>query len=217
MEFFDRAKAVRLQSHLGKYLLADEDEQTVRQSRNGSSHRGRWTVELVAGKNNLIRLKSCYGLYLTATEQPFLLGMTGKKVLQTLPTENMDGSIEWEPIKEGFHVKLRTNEGKYLRANGATPPWRNSITHDVPNRTATKDWVIWGVEVVDITLSDANESVGNCLSSASSLNYVLDDYMSSPDTGSPNVVNYLSQRSKNTLMKQVLYFFIEFNLDKLLV
>ncbi|KAF3636957.1 putative pentatricopeptide repeat-containing protein, chloroplastic-like [Capsicum annuum] len=164
MEFFDRAKAVRLQSHLGKYLLADEDERTVRQSRNGSSHRARWTVELVNEKNNVIRLKSCYGLYLTATEQPFLLGMTGKKVLQTLSTKNMDGSIEWEPIKEGFHVKLRTSEGKYLRANGATPPWRNSITHDVPNRTATQDWVMWGVEVVDITISDTNESVSSCLS-----------------------------------------------------
>ncbi|KAM3286603.1 hypothetical protein P3S67_025402 [Capsicum chacoense] len=202
MEFFDRAKAVRLQSHLGKYLLADEDERTVRQSRNGSSHRARWTVELVNEKNNVIRLKSCYGLYLTATEQPFLLGMTGKKVLQTLSTKNMDGSIEWEPIKEGFHVKLRTSEGKYLRANGATPPWRNSITHDVPNRTATQDWVMWGVEVVDITISDTNESVSSCLSPASSFNSVLDDYAASPDTGSPNIVTYQTNRSTNTLKKQ---------------
>ncbi|KAK4712493.1 hypothetical protein R3W88_007006 [Solanum pinnatisectum] len=202
MEFFDRAEAVRLQSHLGKYLLADEDEQTVRQSRNGSSHRARWTVELVAGKNNLIRLKSCYGLYLTATEQPFLLGMTGKKVLQALSTKNMDGSIEWEPIKEGFHVKLRTNEGKYLRANGATPPWRNSVTHDVPNRTATQDWVMWGVEVVDITISHTTESVSRCLSPASSFNSVLDDCTTSPDTGSPNVVNYRSKRSMNTPVRK---------------
>ncbi|KAJ8567040.1 hypothetical protein K7X08_019248 [Anisodus acutangulus] len=202
MEFFERAKAVRLQSHLGKYLVADEGEQIVRQSRNGSSHRARWTVELVAGKSNIIRLKSCYGLYLTATEQPFLLGMTGKKVLQSLPTKDMDASFEWEPIREGFHVKLRTIEGKYLRANGATPPWRNSITHDVPNRTSTQDWIMWGVEVVDITISDTNESMSGCLSSASSFNSVLDDYTASPDTRSPNGVNYQSKRSKNTSMNQ---------------
>ncbi|CAN4082548.1 unnamed protein product [Withania somnifera] len=202
MEFFDRAKAVRLQSHLGKYLLADEDEQTVRQSRNGSSQGARWTVELVAGKSHVVRLKSCYGLYLTAAEQPFLLGMTGKKVLQTLSTKNVDTSIEWEPIKEGFHVKLRTSEGKYLRANGATPPWRNSITHDVPNRTTTQDWVMWGVEVVDITISDATESVSSCLSPASSFNSVLDGNTTSPDTGSPNVATYQFQGSMNTPNKQ---------------
>ncbi|XP_060192471.1 uncharacterized protein LOC132621979 [Lycium barbarum] len=202
MEFFEGAKAVRLQSHLGKYLVADENEQIVRQSRNGSSHRARWTVELVAAKSNVIRLKSCYGLYLTATEQPFLLGMTGKKVLQTVPTKNTDASIGWEPIREGLHVKLRTSEGKYLRANGATPPWRNSITHDVPNRTSTQDWIMWGVEVVDITISDTSESVSSCLSHASSFNSVLDDYTASPDTGSLNDINYQSRRSKKAPVKQ---------------
>ncbi|XP_018626769.1 uncharacterized protein [Nicotiana tomentosiformis] len=204
MEFFERAKAVRLQSHLGKYLVADEDEQTVRQSRNGSSNRARWIVELVAGKSHVIRLKSCHGLYLAATEQAFLLGMTGKKVLQTVATNNMDGSTEWEPIREGFQVKLRTKEGKYLRANGATPPWRNSITHDVPNRTATQDWVLWGVEVVDITISDTTDinSVSSCLSPASSFNSVLDDYTTSSDIGSPNAVTYQSQRSENAHVKQ---------------
>ncbi|XP_059294020.1 uncharacterized protein LOC132047131 [Lycium ferocissimum] len=202
MEFFERAKAVRLQSHLGKYLVADENEQIVRQSQNGSSHRARWTVELVAEKSNVIRLKSCYGLYLTATEQPFLLGMTGKKVLQTVPTKNTDASIEWEPIREGFHVKLRTGEGKYLRANGATPPWRNSITHDVPNRTSTQDWIMWGVDVVDITISDTSESMSSCLSSASSFNSVDDDYTVSPDTGSPNDINYQSRRCKKAPVKQ---------------
>ncbi|CAN4079328.1 unnamed protein product [Withania somnifera] len=158
MEFFDRAQAVRLQSHLGKYLLADEDEQT----------------------------------------QPFLLGMTGKKVLQPLSTKNTDTSIEWEPIKEGLHVKLRTSGGTYLRANGATRPWRNSVIHDVPSRTATQYWVMWGVEVVDITISDTSESVSSCSLPASSFNSVLDDYTTSPDIGSPNVARYQSKSSKNT-------------------
>lgn len=151
MEFFSKAKAVRLRSHLDKYLVADDDEETVRQSRNGSSRRARWTVEFVEGKSHVVRLKSCHDWYLTASDEPFLLGMTGKKVVQSAPASKRDNSVEWEPIKEGDHVKLRSKEGgKFLRANGGTPPWRNSVTHDFPHRTATQDWVLWEVEMVDI-------------------------------------------------------------------
>ncbi|KAK4426180.1 hypothetical protein Salat_1386500 [Sesamum alatum] len=186
MEFFNKAKAVRLQSHLGKYLLADDDEQTVRQSRNGASHNARWTVEFVEGKSNRIRLKSCHGLYLTAADEPFLLGMTGKKVLQTLPEKKTDVAIEWEPVKEGLNVKLMTSEGKFLRANGGSPPWRNSVTHDVPHRMATQSWVLWGVDIVDIMVSDPDSNWG-CLSPASSFSSLADDYSGSPDTGSPMI------------------------------
>ncbi|GMP29048.1 hypothetical protein CsSME_00004323 [Camellia sinensis var. sinensis] len=189
MVFFDKVKAVRLESHFGKYLVADEDEETVRQSRSGSSNKARWTVEFIEGKNHLIRLKSCHGLYLTASDEPFLLGMTGKKVLQTSTTTKTDASIEWEPIKEGLNVKLRTRDGKFLRANGGTPPWRNSITHDVPHRTATQDWVLWGVDVVDICISDHVDSLSRNISSASSFSSSVDDFTGSPDTGSPSVVS----------------------------
>ncbi|XP_031094112.1 uncharacterized protein LOC115998630 [Ipomoea triloba] len=194
MEFFYKAKAVRLESHLGKYLVGDDDEESVRQSRSGASLNARWTVEFVEGKDNVIRLKSCHGLYLTAAEEPFLLGMTGKKVVQTLPTNKTHApSIEWEPIKEGFRVKLRTAEGKYLRANGATPPWRNSVTHDLPNRTATQDWVLWGVDVVDIVVSsDASDSPASCLSPPSSFNSVLDD-TGTPPTRRPHIKTWVIQ------------------------
>lgn len=187
MEFFDKAKSVRLQSHLGKYLVADDDGETVRQSRNGSSQKARWTVEIVENRVNAIRLKSCHGLYLTATNESFLLGATGKKVRQTLPAKVSDDvSVEWEPIKEGFHLKLRTNGGKFLRANGGTPPWRNSITHDIPHRTATQDWVLWGVEILDVTLMET-KSMTSTLSTLSSVSSLPpdDDYEGSPDTGSP--------------------------------
>uniref|UniRef100_A0A1D1YE03 UV excision repair protein RAD23 A n=1 Tax=Anthurium amnicola TaxID=1678845 RepID=A0A1D1YE03_9ARAE len=149
MELFSNAKAVRLQSHHNKYLTAEEDEESVCQERSGTSRGARWAVEFVEG-GRTVRLKSCYGRYLTASNVPFLLGMTGRKVLQTLPTRRLDSSVEWEPIRDGFQVRLKTQYGQFLRANGGLPPWRNSVTHDIPHRTATQDWVLWEVEVVEI-------------------------------------------------------------------
>ncbi|OAY49935.1 uncharacterized protein LOC110615538 [Manihot esculenta] len=156
MEFFHNAKAVRLRSHHEKYLHAEEDEDYVCQDRNGSSKQARWTVEFVPGADNLIRLKSCHGKYLTASNQPFLLGMTGCKVLQTLP-RRLDSSVEWEPIREGNLVKLRTRYGNFLRANGGLPPWRNSVTHDIPHRTATQDWILWHVDIVEIQVRSSRQ------------------------------------------------------------
>ncbi|KGN51868.1 uncharacterized protein LOC105434385 [Cucumis sativus] len=154
MDFFRNAKTVRLRSHHDKYLVADDDQDTVNQDRNGSSKTARWSVEFVSGANSesFIRLKSCYGKYLTASNQPFLLGMTGRKVLQTLP-RRLDSSVEWEPVREGSQVKFKTRYGNFLRANGGLPPWRNSVTHDIPNRTATQDWILWDIDVVEIQVS----------------------------------------------------------------
>ncbi|XP_060171535.1 uncharacterized protein LOC132602784 [Lycium barbarum] len=92
MELFHKAKAARLQSHHDKYLAADEDEESVTQDRNGASKNAKWFVEFVEKIDNVIRLKSCYGKYLTASNQSFLLGMTGMKVLQTLP-QRLDSSM----------------------------------------------------------------------------------------------------------------------------
>ncbi|BAT74590.1 hypothetical protein VIGAN_01229300 [Vigna angularis var. angularis] len=149
MEFFHRAKVVRLRSHHDKYLLADDDEESVTQDRNGSSRNSKWTVELIPEFDNLLRLKSCYGKYLTASNQPLLLGVTGRKVVQSMP-RRLDSSVEWEPVREGAQVKLKTRYGNYLRANGGLPPWRNSVTHDIPHRTATQDWILWDVDVLEI-------------------------------------------------------------------
>ncbi|KAK6931168.1 protein of unknown function DUF569 [Dillenia turbinata] len=154
MEFFNNAKAVRLKSYHDKYLLAEEDEESVTQDRNGSSYNARWTVEISSSSSppNIIRLKSCYGKFLTASNQPFPLRMTGHKVLQTQP-KRLDSSVEWEPIREGNHLKLKTRYGHFLRANGGLPPWRNSVTHDIPQRTATQDWILWSVDVVEIEVN----------------------------------------------------------------
>ncbi|PSR85039.1 Hemoglobin subunit beta like [Actinidia chinensis var. chinensis] len=154
MDLFFNAKAVRLRSHHDKYLHADDDEVSVSQVRNGSTKNTHWSVEFVSdgGGDTVLRLKSCYGKYLTASNHPFLLGMTGRKVLQTLPSGRLDSSLEWEPVREGTRIKLRTRYGHFLRANGGLPPWRNSVTHDVPQRTATQDWILWEVHVVEIVV-----------------------------------------------------------------
>ncbi|XP_010552601.1 PREDICTED: uncharacterized protein LOC104822933 [Tarenaya hassleriana] len=149
MEFFQKAKAVRMRSVHDKYLTADEDEETVAQDRNGSSKNARWIVEPVRDSFHVIRLKSCHGKYLTASNERVLLGATGRKVVQSKPSR-LDSSVEWEPLKEGSKIKLRTRYGKYLRANGGVPPWRNSVTHDIPHRTSTQDWILWEVDVVEI-------------------------------------------------------------------
>lgn len=153
MELFSNAKMVRLKSCHDKYLTADEDEESVFQDRDGSSKAAKWTVEFVENSDDIIRLRSCYGKYLTASNQPFLLGMTGRKVLQTRPAR-LDSSVEWEPVRDrGGAVKLKTRFGQFMRANGGVPPWRNSVTHDIPHRTATKEWILWEVHVVDILMA----------------------------------------------------------------
>lgn len=174
MDLFLNAKAVRLRGHHDKYLVAEEDEESVSQDRNGSSKSARWTVEFVPGSENIIRLKSFYNKYLTASNQPFLLGMTGRKVIQSLP-RRLDSSVEWEPIKVGSQAKLKTRYGNFLRANGGLPPWRNSVTHDIPHRTATQDWVLWDVDIVEIQVqspgSGLRPSAPPAVPHADSLNF----------------------------------------------
>jgi hypothetical protein len=157
MDLFRNAKVVRLRSHHDKYLVAEEDEESVIQSRNGSSRNALWTVELVPNSQSVICLKSCYDKYLTASNERFLLGATGRKVVQT----SLESSLGWEPIRgEGTRVKLKTQFGKFLKANGGVPPWRNSVTHDDPVVTSTHN-TIWDVDVVD---QNQNESTGGGVS-----------------------------------------------------
>ncbi|KAG7979424.1 hypothetical protein I3843_05G130700 [Carya illinoinensis] len=191
MESFKKSHAVKLRSHIDKYLYADDDQNTVRQSRRGSSRRARWFVEFVEGKNDAIRLRSCDGKYLTATDVAFLLGMTGYKVLQTEPDEGYYWKYEWEPIQDGFQVKLRTWCGKYLRANGGTPPWRNSVTHDDPHKSSTQNWILWDVEAVEAWASD---SVSVLMSSRSSLSSLSDEVLGSEPVSPMSVISTASSR-----------------------
>lgn len=181
MEFFGKTKVVKLRSHMNKYLVADEDGEKVHQSRSGSGRRAAWTVEPVKN-NHRVRFKSCHGKYLTATETPFLLGMTGKMVKQT--EGGVDGKEEWEPIRDGFEVKLRSWCGKFLRGNGGTPPWRNTVTHDEPHSSATRDWVLWEVEAVEedenSIVDEFPESVLSSFANSDDLSVAGSDEPSSP-------------------------------------
>lgn len=207
MELFAKTKAVKLRSHLDKYLIADDDGETVRQSRNGSSRKARWLVELVEGKQNVVRLKTYNGRYLTASDLHFLLGMTGKRVIQTLPEKISDLNLEWEPIRDGFQVKLRSWCGKFLRGNGGTPPWRNSVTHDEPHTGSTVRWILWDVEAVD---AGETESLAEYLSSMSSFSSVpgdvleaaSDEYLGS-EPGSPISVVSSVRTPRLTVIKSM--------------
>ncbi|KAG0582555.1 hypothetical protein KC19_3G069000 [Ceratodon purpureus] len=146
MEFFRDAYSVRLLCHTGKYLWANEDKYSVSQKRGKDTYGVIWRVELVPDRN-AIRLKSVYDLYLMASDYAFLLGATGKKVLQSFASK-ADSSLEWEPVAAGTFVKLMTKGEKFLRANGGLPPYRSSITHDVPVLASNQHVVLWEVEVV---------------------------------------------------------------------
>ncbi|KAI3903101.1 hypothetical protein MKW92_007487 [Papaver armeniacum] len=182
MEFFRKAKAVRLRSHLDKYLVSDENKENIRQSRRQkSSSKSKWFVEFVEDNSQAIHLKNIYGNYLTASDKPFLLGMTGKKVLQAESKNKFDLSIQWFPIRDGFQVKLKSFEGKFLRANGATPPWRNTVTTDIiSDNSATKDWVLFDIETVDDDGNDLGSNFSDLQSQLSSLSSFSEDFTDSP-------------------------------------
>ena len=137
MEHFNKAKAMKLRSHLGKYLVADDDK--LCQSKQGATKRAVWEIELIIGKSHCVRLKSSNRWYLTATDATFLLGVTENKVVQANFDYGMDWKLEWEPITDGFHMKLRSWCGKYLRGNSGMASWRNSVTHN---------WILCDLEPV---------------------------------------------------------------------
>ncbi|KAK6776196.1 hypothetical protein RDI58_027197 [Solanum bulbocastanum] len=149
MELFQKAESVRLRNRKDKYLIAMDDKDNVTQRRKGTNKDSIWNVEFVEGREDAFRLKSCYGKYLTTTNTPFIPGVVGKKVIQAdLPEKNYP-SAEWEAVRDGFQVRLKSFWGTYLQPNGGLPPWRNSITHEAPNTNRKYEKVLWDIEVVE--------------------------------------------------------------------
>ncbi|XP_027074591.1 uncharacterized protein [Coffea arabica] len=147
MELLAGAKIIRLRTHKGKYLIAGDDEESVRQDRDGSMKQARWRVEFVDG-NDGVRLKSCYGKYLTATNEPIVPRTKGHKVLQTLPTR-LTSAIEWQVERQGSELRFKTHYGQFLRPYGGLPPYRNRVGHDVPCRTHTEDKILWELDILE--------------------------------------------------------------------
>ncbi|MCD7456909.1 hypothetical protein HAX54_033559 [Datura stramonium] len=147
MEHLEKAKIIRLKTQSGKYLIAGNDEKSIRQSRDGSAVNALWSVEFLAGQHYL-RLKSCYGKYLTASNVPLLPKVSrSRKVLQTLPSK-LNSSTEWEAEQDGsfYQVRLKTRYGHFLRPFGGIPPWRNTITHANPHRKKSS---LWEIEIME--------------------------------------------------------------------
>ncbi|XP_074315929.1 uncharacterized protein LOC141652341 [Silene latifolia] len=171
MEYFMETKYVRLKSLHNKYLVATENGESIKQSRIGNTIQAYWAVETVISRPNLICLRSYLGKLLTASDKAFLLGWTGDKAVQSSGSDS-DPSVLWEPVRDhSFYIRLRTPVyDKFLRANGGGPPWRNSVTVDMPECAVTHEWILWSIEtlddeVIDIDLRNS-ESKKMCSSSS---------------------------------------------------
>lgn len=147
MELFQKAITVKL-SHKDKYLVAEDNQESVYLDRDGSLKNAVWAVEIVENGPKYLRFKSYYGKYLTASNVPFPIpGSTGRKVLQMV-SGKPGSSTEWEPIRDGFSVRFKTPSSTFLRPNGGLPPWRNSVTHDIPHRRGTQEKILWDIHIV---------------------------------------------------------------------
>ncbi|CAH9090771.1 unnamed protein product [Cuscuta europaea] len=151
MEHLENAKVIRLKEYKkGKFLVADKDQKTLRRGGNGSSQNALWTVEMVAeGTHRYLRLKSCHGKYLTASNMPLLPRGRCQKVVQSLP-DRLNSATEWEMEGEGV-VRLRTRYGQFLKQYGGVMPWRHSLVHN----GHAKRSALWEIQVVDQAAAEA--------------------------------------------------------------
>ncbi|KAF3456120.1 hypothetical protein FNV43_RR00768 [Rhamnella rubrinervis] len=84
---FHNGMVVKLQSYHEKYLHAVDDQTSVIQGDNVATNNVKWRVESVPGSDTLIRLKSCYGKYLAASDEPFLLVLQVFKSIRHRPAD----------------------------------------------------------------------------------------------------------------------------------
>lgn len=148
MSIFQDSMVVKLVSYRGKYLHAVDNLKSVIQGDDASSMNARWTVELVPGRESAIRLRSCYGRYLTATNKIKGLTRRCRKVQQTRPTK-LGASVQWVPTrqKDQLVVKLRSSRyDTHLRANTL----RNLVRHKLPFRNSFRNYK-WRLDIVSAT------------------------------------------------------------------
>lgn len=159
MELLGLAKTIRLRTHNGKYLVADDDGKSVRQDRDGEAKRANWTIEFNCNEKNIVYLKSCHGKYLTASNKPFVPKINGFKVIQSEP-ERLNSSHQWEIERDGIRIRLRTRYGQFLRprSNNLLLWRRNSIAHEVPYRMKSGNQLLWEFDIVETNNNNNNNN-----------------------------------------------------------
>ncbi|KAL6841538.1 hypothetical protein ACP4OV_028681 [Aristida adscensionis] len=138
MEFFESARSVRLKSHLGTYLCADDAEAVTHGYRRNS--RGTvWAVEPAGGEH--VRLLGQRGLYLGAAAAPSC------RVVQGSPCAPSDGAFLWTPRREGRRGRLTLSgpHGRRLRASFGDSPRDNAVTLDFGSGPDESSWVVEAV------------------------------------------------------------------------
>ncbi|KAI3520820.1 hypothetical protein L1887_10272 [Cichorium endivia] len=157
MNIFQDDMIIRLKYGKDRYLIAEQDEESVSKCREGCTKNAQWTIEV--NDEESLYLKSCYGKYLTATNQPSMPGMIAKhlKVTQSLP-ERKNTSHQWLPVSQSpvgksnpgkqYSIWLKTPHGSYLEAHTG----RNLITHDLLRRKGCNPLnkkILWHIEIVE--------------------------------------------------------------------
>nr|XP_048332704.1 uncharacterized protein LOC125423151 [Ziziphus jujuba var. spinosa] len=146
MESFRKAKKVRLRNRHGKYMVAKDNESSVVLDRNGLLERAKWTVEFVEGSNS-VRLKSCYNKYLTISCHRLAPLSKGRKVEQTSLSFD-DPYVQWQPIQDGEHIKLKSQQGFLRGYTGWYRLLRDKIGDYTSDETQRSD-LRWKVETAE--------------------------------------------------------------------
>lgn len=173
MEILRNGMIIRLKNYQGRYLIA-QNEESVSKSRDGSTQNAQWTVEIYDEES--LYLKSCYGKYLTASNQPSIPGLVARilRVTQTQP-EKRNTSHRWLPVsqpdpEEQHLVWLKTLHSSYLRSHRGPPPLGNNITHDPIGKDTPiprNKKFLWHIEIVDSpsnTLKQSESLISKVLS-----------------------------------------------------
>ena len=144
MEQFHDGQYVRLRSHVGTYLHADDEEQGVSHRRSRASLNAAWVVHLYNGR--LLLHCAAYGRYLAATTTPAPRGHRGFLVAQRNYDQPEVEAIMWEALDMGSVVNavlIRNVNRRYLRANGKYLRWNNGVSvDDFANVSTMMQWIV---------------------------------------------------------------------------
>lgn len=189
MEFFDGARSVRLKSHLGTYLCADDAEAVSHGYRRNS--RGTvWTVE-PAG-DEYVRLQGQRGLYLGAADSAAALdnATLSCRVVQGLPSTPNDSAFLWTPSRDAARGGLALSGplGRLLRVRFGETAQDNAVTLDFDVEPEESFWV---VETVGAE-SAARQRPPSCR--AQSCDARMEETTAASDTASSAFVRFYSAK-----------------------